>query len=48
MDKELLKILACPDCKSGIVYNQNKQLLKCTKCKKDYKIDNGIPVFYAK
>jgi len=37
LDKELLEILACPICKSGVK-------LICSKCKKYYPIRDGIPV----
>ena len=42
MDKELLKILACPECKSDLKYKDNT--LTCTKCKKVYKIEDNIPI----
>lgn len=42
MRKELLKILACPSCKSGLIYKKN---LICRKCGKVYKIKEGIPDF---
>jgi hypothetical protein len=41
MDKELLKILACPDCKGELVLKSNT--LKCKKCSRKYKIEEGIP-----
>ncbi|HLD16074.1 MAG TPA: Trm112 family protein [Candidatus Nanoarchaeia archaeon] len=43
MNKELLDILACPKCKGNLNYNKTK--LSCKKCKKDYKIKEGIPIF---
>ena len=42
MDKELLKILACPECKSNLKYKNNT--LTCIKCKKVYKIEDNIPI----
>ena len=42
IDKELLDILACPDCKSDIELKENK--IVCKKCGKKYPIRNGIPV----
>jgi hypothetical protein len=41
-DEELLKILACPKCKSSLKYEDN--LLKCTNCAKKYRTKQGIPV----
>lgn len=42
IDEELLKILACPDCKADVKLENNK--IVCTKCKKKYPIKDGIPV----
>jgi len=42
LDKELLEILACPICKSGVKLEGNKII--CSKCKKYYPIRDGIPV----
>ncbi len=42
--KKLLKILACPVCKSGLKYNKEKTKLACTKCKAIYPIKEGIPI----
>lgn len=42
IDKELLKILACPDCKGDVELKDNKVV--CKKCAKKYPIHNGIPV----
>jgi uncharacterized protein YbaR (Trm112 family) len=42
LDKELLKILACPICKSRVKLEGNKII--CSKCKKYYPIRDGIPV----
>ena len=42
IDKELLEILACPACKSGVELKENK--ICCTGCKKKYPIRDGIPV----
>ncbi len=42
MDKELLKILACPACKAGVELRENK--LICTKCGRKYPIREGIPI----
>jgi len=42
MKKELLEVLACPFCKSDLIYRKN---LICSKCKKVYNVENGIPNF---
>lgn len=42
IDKELLKILACPRCKSDLNYDKNK--LVCVKCKKVYEVKDDIPI----
>ncbi|MBU4312063.1 MAG: Trm112 family protein [Candidatus Omnitrophica bacterium] len=42
IDKELLEILACPVCKSGVELKEGK--ICCMNCKKKYPIKDGIPV----
>jgi len=44
-DTKLLEILACPVCKSDLQYKKQKNVLYCKKCKKEYPIKDGIPVF---
>ena len=47
-DTELLKILCCPACKSDLIYIKKLNKLKCSKCKKDYLIKEGIPILLVK
>jgi hypothetical protein len=42
IDEELLKILACPVCKTDIILKDDK--LICTSCKRKYPIKDGIPI----
>lgn len=42
LDKELLNILACPECKSDIYLKDDK--IVCLQCGKEYSIKNGIPI----
>ena len=42
IDKELLDILACPDCKGDVELKDGK--ICCKKCGKKYPIRNGIPI----
>ena len=42
IDKELLDILACPDCKGDVELKGD--LIVCSKCGKKYPIRNGIPI----
>ena len=44
MDKKLLEILACPICKSSLVYLSDKQELVCKADKLAFPIRDGIPV----
>jgi len=44
IDKELLKILACPKCKGDLKYDEKNDKLICEKCKLAYPIKDGIPV----
>ncbi|MBU2101015.1 Trm112 family protein [Candidatus Micrarchaeota archaeon] len=43
LSKELLDVLACPACSSDLNYNKKNSKLICTKCRKEFKIENGIP-----
>jgi hypothetical protein len=45
INKELLDILACPLCKQKLL-NENDKLI-CQKCRKEYKIIDGIPVLLS-
>jgi uncharacterized protein YbaR (Trm112 family) len=44
-NEELLKILACPVCKAGVILKENK--IVCTKCCRKYLIEGGIPIMMA-
>ena len=42
VDKDLLAILVCPDCKGDVELNNDK--IVCKKCGKKYPVKDGIPV----
>ncbi|MCA2015937.1 Trm112 family protein [Vibrio tritonius] len=44
MDHRLLEIVACPVCKSRLVYDKEKQELICKADRLAYPIKDGIPV----
>ncbi len=46
LSKELLEVLACPACKGDLDYQKAKDLLVCKNkaCKKQYKVEDGIPI----
>ncbi len=44
MDKKLLDILACPLCKSTLIYKQDAQELICKADHLAFPIRDGIPV----
>ncbi len=44
MEKKLLDILVCPNCKGKLVYNEAQQKLICRFDKLMYPIREGIPV----
>ena len=44
MDKKLLDILACPICKSSLIYDKDKQELICKADKLAFPIRDDIPV----
>jgi uncharacterized protein len=42
--KELLEILACPECKTHVELTADGKGLKCSTCKRVYPIRDDIPV----
>jgi uncharacterized protein YbaR (Trm112 family) len=44
VNEELLKILACPQCKAPVRHEQSQDLLVCDQCRLAYPIRDGIPV----
>ena len=44
MDSKLLDILACPLCKSSLVYKKAEAELICKPCRLAYPIKDDIPV----
>ena len=44
IDEELLKILACPKCKSDVELKENKIICKNPNCGLKYPIRAGIPI----
>jgi len=44
LDKELLDILACPQCKGDLEYDRDHQKLICNSCRLKYAIRDGIPI----
>ncbi len=44
VSKELLNVLACPKCKSGLKHDSAKKRLLCKKCSVFYEIKHGIPL----
>ena len=44
LDPELLKILACPLCKTEVRLTADGKGLKCLRCHRVYRIEDDIPV----
>jgi len=44
VDKKLLDILACPLCKSSLIYKQDAQELLCKADRLAFPVRDGIPV----
>ena len=44
VSKELLDILACPQCKGEVVPNEQQDKLICSRCQLAYPIRDDIPV----
>jgi len=44
INKELLEILACPQCKGDIYLNESQDGLICDRCRLLYHIKDDIPI----
>ncbi len=44
LDSKLLEILACPNCKGDLTYDEKTQKLICEKCRLKYSIKDDIPI----
>lgn len=44
LSKELLEVLCCPACKSDLIYKEADSKLVCSSCKKEFKVEDGIPI----
>ena len=44
INKELLKILACPKCKKDVYINKESTGIICKNCNLFYEIKDGIPI----
>ena len=44
LDEKLLEILACPECKGELEYEQENARLICHKCRLRYAIEDDIPI----
>lgn len=44
ISKELLEILACPQCKGDLRLDEERGGLVCERCRLLYPIEDGIPI----
>lgn len=44
LSHELLEILACPQCKGHLLYQEDYKRLICQTCRLAYPLRDGIPV----
>ena len=44
VDKELLEILICPNCRGDVEYHPDEEDIVCTKCRFRYPVRDDIPV----
>jgi uncharacterized protein len=45
LDKELLEILACPNCRGNVEYREAESLIVCVgECRYQYPVRDDIPV----
>ena len=47
VDKELLAILACPECKGELTLTSEEDGLICPACKLKYPIRDDVPIMLA-
>lgn len=44
ISRELLEILACPNCRGPVEYREQEQVIACTgECRYEYPVVDGIP-----
>ena len=48
LNKELLEILRCPDCKSELEFKAEENKLICKSCKNEFDVKDGIPIMLPK
>jgi uncharacterized protein YbaR (Trm112 family) len=45
IDKELLEILACPNCRGDVEYREQENMIECVgRCRYRYPVQDDIPV----
>lgn len=44
VDKDLLDILACPNCRGDVEYREAEEVIVCLKCGYRYPVRDDIPV----
>ncbi|MBA2566148.1 MAG: Trm112 family protein [Gemmatimonadetes bacterium] len=44
LDKELLEVLACPQCKGPLEYREAQDQLVCHACRLVYAVRDNIPI----
>ena len=44
LSEQLLELLRCPVCRGTLVYVPDRSLLRCERCRKDYRVEEDIPV----
>ena len=44
LNEKLLEILACPQCKGNVKFDEKLEGLVCERCKLLYEIKNDIPI----
>lgn len=44
LDKELLEILVCPQCKGELEYRAEPEELICRQCRLVFEVRDGIPI----
>ena len=44
LSEKLLDIVACPQCKGKLTYEEDDERLVCVSCRLAFRVEGGIPV----
>jgi uncharacterized protein len=48
LPKKLMNKLACPECRSPLVYHPAEKSLECSTCAATFRVEDGIPMLQVR